>query len=102
MVAVGVLYSVTLQWQVHRYPFFAFYQLLLPLDQHLTTSASRYFAHRSYGRILWDFSRSQDRLTELPWWKEMKSKLNPENAAAYEEHVRGVLKNRNFYWDWLP
>jgi len=102
MVAVGLLYSVTLQWQVHRYPFFTIYQLLSPLDRNLTSAASRYFAHRSYGRILWDFSRSQDRLTELPWWKETKAKLNPVDAAAYEEHVRGVLKNRNFYWDWLP
>lgn len=98
IVTAGLIYSVTLQWQVHRHSFLAIYELLSPFDNSMPLSASRYFLHHSYGRILGDFSRSQSQLTELPWWKEMKPKLEQRNAAAFEEHVRNVLKNRNFYW----
>jgi len=97
-VVVGLAYSTLLQWQVNRHPFFTYYDLRLPLERGMGYDAARYFAGRSYGRILWDFSRCQDRLTDLPWWEEMKPRLNPQDAQAYEDQVRERLKQHNLFW----
>ena len=98
VVIVGLMYSVALQWQVNKCAFFAFYYLRAPLDQGMSVGAADYFLHHSYGRVLGDFAHSQDRLTNFSWWKEMKTKMDPRHAEAYEEHVRAVLKSHNVYW----
>lgn len=98
LVGAGLAYSTALQWQVNRHSFFAFYALRGPLEQSAGIAASSYFLNHSYGRVVWDCSRLQDRLTDLPWWKEMKARLRPQDAEAYEKHVRGVLAAHNFYW----
>ena len=76
----------------------AFYSLRGPLEQNMGLTAAHYFLQHSYGRIFWDCSRAQDDLTALPWWKDMKPRLPPQAADAYEKHVRGVLADRNFFW----
>jgi len=98
LVGAGLLYSTALQWQVNKYSFLAFYSLRGPLEQNAGITAAHYFAHHSYGRVLWDCSRAQDQLTNLAWWKETRPLLSPEAAEAYEKHVRSVLKEQNFFW----
>jgi hypothetical protein len=98
VVSVGLLYSTALQWQVNKHSFMAFYSLRGPLEQTMGISAASFFLQHSYGRVLWDCSRAQDCLTDLPWWKEMQTRVNQQAASAYEQHVRDVLSNRNFYW----
>ena len=98
VVSVGLLYSTALQWQVNKHSFFAFYSLRGPLEQNMGITAARYFLQHSYGRVVWDCSRAQDDLTALAWWKDMKPRLPPQAAEAYEKHVRGVLADRNFFW----
>lgn len=93
-----LVYSTALQWQVNKHSFMAFYSLRGPLEQTMGISAASFFLQHSYGRVLWDCSRAQDRLTDLPWWKEMQPLVDPQTRAAYEQHVRDVLSNRNFYW----
>ena len=98
LVGAGLLYSTALQWQVNKYSFLAFYSLRGPLETNAGIAAAHYFAHHSYGRVLWDCSRAQDQLTNLSWWKETRSLLRPEAAEAYEKHVRSVLKEQNVFW----
>lgn len=98
LVGAGLLYSAALQWQVNKHPFFAFYSLRGPLEDNMGIAAAHYFTHHSYGRVLWDFSRAQDDLTELAWWKATKPRLLPEAAEAYEKRVRSVISTHNFFW----
>ena len=98
LVGAGLMYSTALQWQVNRHSFFAFYALRGPFEQTAGLTAASYFLNHSYGRVLWDFSRAQDRLSDLPWWKEMKARLRPQDAEAYEKHVRAVLAGNNLFW----
>jgi len=102
VVSAGLLYSTALQWQVNKHSFFAFYSLREPLEQNMGITAADYFLQHSYGRVLWDFSRAQDDLTALPWWKDMKPRMPPQLAEDYEKHVRVVLADLNLFWFQKP
>jgi hypothetical protein len=98
VVTLCLIASTALQWQVNSYSFLAIYNLRAPIEQNMSLGAAEYLIGHSYGKILGDFRRAQNDLAELPWWKDMKTRLHVQDAEAYEKHVKDILRNHNWYW----
>lgn len=98
VVAAALGYSTWLQWQVNRWPFFAYYSLSTPLDSRATLAIGAFFSTQSYGRILAEMDRCRDDLSALDWWRDAKGRLDPEFVALYERHVRDAFAKSNLYW----
>lgn len=88
-------HSLVNQMAVNRHTFFAFYDLLSPLYHVLGTESAEFFLDSSYGHVLREF---ESQFPELRWWEDMRSKIPPEAAKAYETHVARVLSRSNLYW----
>jgi hypothetical protein len=88
-------YSAWLQIQVHRFPFFAYYALRLPLESIIPMHAPSDFEWQSYGRILHDAYAYQGNWSELGWWQQVKPHMTQSNAQAFENHVQSVLAQSN-------
>jgi hypothetical protein len=98
LVAMMLGGSAWLQWQVNRFPFFAYYALRQPLQGVHTPARDEFFFGRPYGWIVSSMWAARARLDELPWWAEIKSRTSPIQAEQYERRVRSVLGRSNLYF----
>lgn len=96
-ICVGVVfcYSAWLQIQVHRFPFFAYYALRLPLETIIPMHAPSAFERQGYGRILHDAYANRGNWNELEWWREVSPHMSQGGAQDFENHVQRVLAQSN-------
>lgn len=90
--------STWLQMQVNRFPFFAYYDLLLPLESARTKAKAAFFSENPYGWIEYSMWRHRHHLEKLPWWANIKARAPADKAARYEQAVRKTLERSNLYF----
>ena len=94
-VAVMLGYSLFLQLQVNRTPFFAFYQLRDDAELPMTAAREAFFRQHSYGRIYYEYRSG---LKRLPWWREIKE-ITPDRACRiHEMNADFWLSEADNYW----
>lgn len=98
MIVCGLGYSTWLQFQVNRFPFFAYYYLGGAVSKSTESSSAEFFANHSYGWIEYTMWRHRENLDSLPWWQATKAAIPAAAATKFEERVRRVLGRSNFYF----
>jgi hypothetical protein len=93
----GLGYSTWLQVQVNRFPFFAYYQLMIPVREFSSPSLDAFFLGQSYGWIEYSMWRNRHALDKLPWWHEIERSDDSTFPLRYERHVRRQLNRGNSF-----
>ncbi len=97
--AIGLAYSTYLQVQVNRLGFWTYYEARSALYVAYTDAAGDWFRDRHVGAISADLLRHQADLTQLPWFREWRSRVPPEVAQGYVRELRLIIERGNWYWN---